>query len=172
MIVYIYGLRDPATEEIRYIGKANNPKARLSNHLACNDVNRHKNHWIASLKKIGLKPDLIILEETNTLEWEEREKHWIKYGRDNGWRLTNICEGGSNNLYPVHRIIDRAVLLPFVEENNIEKLYSLSQEEIDALAIETLTMSSGLMRGYYTGKTDGREAYKASRKYVNMCLSL
>jgi predicted GIY-YIG superfamily endonuclease len=30
---YIYGLADPTTKEIRYVGKADDPQARLSQHL-------------------------------------------------------------------------------------------------------------------------------------------
>lgn len=48
--VYIYGLTDPITEEIRYIGKSIRPTERLSNH--CNEKsNCHRSNWIQSLKK-------------------------------------------------------------------------------------------------------------------------
>jgi len=41
--VYIYTLEDPISEEIRYVGKANNPINRFKNHLnSARDKNTHK----------------------------------------------------------------------------------------------------------------------------------
>lgn len=96
MIVYIYGLKDPETKEIRYVGKANNPKVRYHQHVKGGDLsNSHKRGWIDSLAKKGLVPELVILEVTDEKRWETREKHWIKYGLNNDWPLTNISAGGA-----------------------------------------------------------------------------
>ena len=44
---YIYILIDPFTNQIRYVGKANNPKERYKNHKnRCRDKNTHKRNWI------------------------------------------------------------------------------------------------------------------------------
>lgn len=172
MTIYIYGLRDPLTDEIRYIGKTNNIKARYSHHIACNDVNKHKINWILSLKELKLKPELVILEKTNEQEWEEREKYWIKHGRDNGWRLTNISDGGMNNYMANENIIDKELLYPYVDKENLPALYNLSPEQVYKLAVEMIKESIDLMNGYFTGKTDGMEAYKVSRDFINMRLSL
>jgi len=170
--VYIYGLRDPLTDEIRYIGKANNPKLRFSYHMACNDVNRHKVNWILSLKELKLKPEMVILEKTNEQEWEEREKHWIKYGRDNGWRLTNISDGGMNNYISSEKVIDKVLLYPYVDKENLPALDKLSPDQFYQLAVEMINESIDLMRGYFTGKTDGTESYKVASNYINRRLSL
>lgn len=96
MTVYIYGLKDPETKEIRYVGKANNAKARYHQHVKGHDLtNNHKRGWINNLAERGLLPELVILEETDERHWEEREKHLIKFGLDNDWPLTNISAGGS-----------------------------------------------------------------------------
>lgn len=97
--VYIYGLKDPRTGEIRYVGKTVNPSSRFSFHMAGNDVNRHKQNWLTGLKREGVKPEMVILEVTDEDRWEGREKYWIAKGRKDGWPLTNIAEGGANNSY-------------------------------------------------------------------------
>lgn len=92
--VYIYGLVDPETDEIRYIGKSIRPTERLMNH--CNEVSGcHRSNWIQSLKKCGLKPEMVILERiVGDWPWQESEKRWIAYGRANGWNLVNNTDGG------------------------------------------------------------------------------
>jgi hypothetical protein len=94
--VFIYGLEDPITKEIRYIGKTINTKNRYYQHV-CNfdNTNPHKKNWISLLKKQGLKPNLVIIEKTNEKNWEKRERYWIKTGLELGWKLTNISAGGS-----------------------------------------------------------------------------
>ena len=48
---FIYALKDPRTNIIRYIGKANEPYKRYKKHLnKCRDKNTHKRNWINSLK--------------------------------------------------------------------------------------------------------------------------
>ena len=59
MKTYIYGLVDPETTEIRYIGKTIRPKERLQNHM--NEVsNCHRSNWLQSLKRKGLKAEMVI----------------------------------------------------------------------------------------------------------------
>lgn len=104
MVVYIYALKDPETKEIRYVGKANNPKARYHQHVNSNDLtNSHKHNWIMELHRKGLEPELLILEETDDKRWEKREKHWIKFGLDNDWPLTNISAGGACYPSPIKK---------------------------------------------------------------------
>ena len=43
------------------------------------------------------KGETIVVKQIDTCnenEWEEREKYWIKYYKDNGFDLLNISEGG------------------------------------------------------------------------------
>lgn len=92
--VYIYGLVDPETGEIRYIGKSIRPAERLQNHM--NELsNCHRSHWLQSLKAPGLRADMVILERIDgEWPWQHSERHWIAYGRANGWPLTNNTDGG------------------------------------------------------------------------------
>lgn len=60
-LTYIYGLKDPETHKIRYIGKTKTPKARLSAHIS-RPANRHLKEWILSLMKKGRLPEMVILD--------------------------------------------------------------------------------------------------------------
>lgn len=92
---FIYGLYCPLDEQIKYIGKSNDPKGRYRKHLQMCDNNNQKNEWISKLINSGLKPILKILEEVNIEDWKNKEKEYIKnYGSNN---LYNIC-GGANGL--------------------------------------------------------------------------
>ena len=89
---YIYALVHPKTLSVRYIGKTNNLKCRLSFHIR--DVSKtHKANWIKALKRKGLLPGLIVLEETGE-NWQEREMYYIKHYRNLGAKLCNGTDGG------------------------------------------------------------------------------
>lgn len=92
--IYIYGLKDPFTDEIRYIGKSVRPKERLTNH--CNDKSKnHRTNWISSLMQKGKRPILVILEEMSIdSDWQERERFWIAYAKSIEWNLVNGTSGG------------------------------------------------------------------------------
>lgn len=93
-LTFIYGLIDPRNQELRYIGKADNPKKRLQSHINGRfKTDSYKNHWLKNLC-YNSKPELIILEKISILEWEESEKWWIVYCKFLGVRLTNGTEGG------------------------------------------------------------------------------
>lgn len=89
----IYGLFDPLTDELRYIGKANNAARRLEGHLR--DATRRKMHlynWISKLVREGLVPVCRVLCTTDN--WEFEERRLIFENRLTG-RLLNIADGGN-----------------------------------------------------------------------------
>lgn len=92
--VFIYGLIDPETLECRYIGKSIRPRQRVDNHMQ-DKTNCHRTHWLRGLKAKGLWPDIVVLE---TVEggwpWQESERFWIAYAKQQGWPLTNNTSGG------------------------------------------------------------------------------
>ncbi len=89
---FIYGLVDPRTRVIRYVGKANDPETRLKRgHLPKSRITTsHKSSWIKGLLKEGLTPEIVILEECLYEIWEDREKYHISKHAN----LTNMTEGG------------------------------------------------------------------------------
>lgn len=96
----IYGLIDPISNQIRYVGKANNVIDRYKNHLnKALDKNTHKRNWINKLKKLGYKPELVILEEVPINEWKFWEKFWIEYYIFLGCNLLNYTSGGDGTTF-------------------------------------------------------------------------
>lgn len=97
--IYIYALRDPRTGLIRYIGKSTNPIARLNHHIflaTCTTKSRIETHvarWIRELVALNFRPLIVMLEETDRENWEERERYWITLFKD-GKSLTNLSNGG------------------------------------------------------------------------------
>lgn len=84
---FIYGLVDPETQELRYVGKTRvGMKRALAEHSA-----RCRN-WIRKLKRRGLVQEVVVLEETDELD--EAERRLISLFRRLGYSLTNIADGG------------------------------------------------------------------------------
>jgi len=120
---YIYGLVDPRSGLIRYIGKSNKPDKRLGNHInRCNKSISHKNSWIIGLLKNDLRPELIIIDEVDISEWEFWEKHYIKLFKTWGFNLVNSTNGGECGSS------DPEVLKRMVETRRKNGSYHLSQE--------------------------------------------
>lgn len=96
-MVKIYALKDPITNEIRYIGKTvSSLDRRLRGHV-CNRVMSGRSYlgnWIKSLYNKNLKPVISLIEECEDNIWEEREKYWIRTMRQDGVRLVNFTQGG------------------------------------------------------------------------------
>lgn len=85
---FIYALVDPKTQEVRYVGKADDPQKRFASHL--NDTsNPYKAFWIRQLKAQGYIPTLKILEEVEGAMGFVKESQWIKYYWEKGHNLTN-----------------------------------------------------------------------------------
>jgi len=93
--IFIYGLVDPLTKLVRYVGKSVVPYKRYSQHIKIvESAKRRKQRWINSLLRENVKPLLIILEVTRDQEWQKYEKKWIKFCRDKRLDLTNHTDGG------------------------------------------------------------------------------
>ena len=99
----IYALRDPISNDVRYIGKtAYLPSRRLNIHLS--DSREKTSHlpsakWMRKLRRSGLKPTVETLEVVNhDGDWEERERYWITFFRESGSRLLNLTDGGEGIL--------------------------------------------------------------------------
>lgn len=89
--VYIYGLVDPRTDEIKYIGKSREVHKRLYRHI--NDtVDNKKTRWISELKAEGLRPIAEKFDEVPSDEWEFWESYYISLFKSWGFDLTNQNE--------------------------------------------------------------------------------
>jgi group I intron endonuclease len=94
METYIYTLKDPTNNHIRYVGKTINVQRRLSAHLyRAKKGKHHTANWIKSLLSQNLKPIIEVIEVCNKKNWQEREKYWIAFYRQK-FDLTNFTDGG------------------------------------------------------------------------------
>ncbi len=94
----VYGLTDPRTGEIRYVGKSSaglsRPRAhRTPKRLAADQT--HKGRWIRSLHATGLDYEITVLQEcADSDSLVAAEIAWIAEARAAGWPLTNLAAGG------------------------------------------------------------------------------
>lgn len=94
MGVEIYGLYDPDTNELRYVGKANNAAKRLKTHVFERVLNRPVNRWVNKLILQGKAPVMRVLETVPADKWEEAERRLIAEHRKNS-DLLNLADGGA-----------------------------------------------------------------------------
>lgn len=109
----VYGLVDPRSNVVRYVGRTQNKaKKRYHQHVAdarnaTGELSR-KQCWIRILFSMGLKPRLVILEDCPVkpynknfdMEWaqslrrnQRTENTWIQALQDFGFPLTNVGGG-------------------------------------------------------------------------------
>lgn len=100
MTITIYGLADPDSGEVRYVGKAKDPEKRRDQHVsevrnrsAANGRHFELFAWIESLLEADKEPALVRLEEVEETPddaWRVAEDRWIaRFRREHG-RLTNF----------------------------------------------------------------------------------
>lgn len=92
----IYGLCDPRSGELRYIGKTSkDPNKRLTRHASDARLGQsgHKNNWIRVLLALGLVPEIFIIEDVDGNGADEEVYHIAQF-RAMGCNLTNATEGG------------------------------------------------------------------------------
>ena len=92
---YIYILIDPRTNQVRYVGKADDCDKRLDKHMyEGKNKNNHKANWIKGLIKENLKPILEMIDKVPYEEWQFWERHYISLYKSWGFKLTNNTMGG------------------------------------------------------------------------------
>ena len=100
----IYGLFDPHTGDLRYVGMTKNgAEERLRGHLwhAKNGKESRRSNWIRKLSASDLIPEVQVLEDSiHPDDLPAHEESWIEWARDAGHPLTNETEGGEGGLTP------------------------------------------------------------------------
>lgn len=93
--VYIYGLYDPRTNALRYVGKTVDPKTRYNDHLTQLKARTRKVNWIKSLRALNLQPTMRTLDIVPESWSNTVERYYIKFWREKlGNQLTNGTDGG------------------------------------------------------------------------------
>ena len=143
--MFIYVLKDPDDGVVRYVGKTNNPKKRMSAHLSAPiNINLPSVRWVRSLKRLNKKPIMEIIEETD--DWENCEKKWIAFYRNSTGCLLNIDEGGvvrvcnhanKNASKKYMAVIQKLSNLPIVSEE-AKKEWAIIKDAIKKIRAEIL----------------------------------
>lgn len=99
MRTHLYGLLDPRTQELRYVGKTVGPlKVRFNKHLyTSKKKDTHRACWFQSVLASGHMP-IIELLETVEGDGAAAEIAMIGIARSLGCRLTNETKGGDGAL--------------------------------------------------------------------------
>jgi hypothetical protein len=100
--VQIYGLIDPRTSQLRYIGKTSRPLIeRRWEHekRARKSTKHHVWAWVRQLLNDGTRPEIICIEAVTGEGWVEAEQFWIAYFRSLGCYLANSSIGGDGSCH-------------------------------------------------------------------------
>lgn len=88
---YIYVLRDPDTNAVRYVGKSVWPESRLYSHKFSIGLDKNPRLlWFKAMAEQGKSPAMEIVETTTRRESKAAEIRWIKHYLDEGCDLVNI----------------------------------------------------------------------------------
>lgn len=94
----IYGLTEPETHEVRYVGQTSDLMTRYKMHIheakhdSCSSymLKMHpKSVWIFGLLKRGLHPGITILEATTSKDANVAERKWVMLLEKAGEKLVN-----------------------------------------------------------------------------------
>ena len=152
---FIYGLKDPITKEILYVGKSSNPDNRLKRHMSDYSLIEswtEKNKWLLNLKNNGLSPEIEIIDEGTDDNINELEIRWISYYKLVNPKLKNGTEGGDGynwtgkNLKEEHKKkigynhpfrkeviqfdLDNNIINKFISSKEAEKITGLNRKSI------------------------------------------
>lgn len=103
----IYGLEDPRTGQIRYVGRSSSGLERPKHHTVpaalAKEPNRHKASWLRGLVAEGKKPTIRVLEAFESGDdLTSAERFWIAQAKGLAWPLTNLTDGGEGLLGRKH----------------------------------------------------------------------
>jgi len=94
-LILIYGLIDPRTDCLRYVGQSKRLGKRFWRH--CHPLPNDRSHrgcWLRGLRNAGLEPQLIVLEEAaSSKDAAIFEAFWIASLRAAGADLVNTTDG-------------------------------------------------------------------------------
>lgn len=93
----VYGLIDPETLLVRYVGRSSSGLKRPQTHGNPRNLAKrtHCARWIRGLRARGLDFQIVVLESLDSADrLNAAEQWWIAYGKASGWHLANHTAGG------------------------------------------------------------------------------
>lgn len=143
---YIYVLKCPEGN-IRYVGKTNNIKKRISSHISeakKGKGRRYVLNWIQSLLVLDLKPLIEVIEECSSGNWQERERYWVEYYRKLIPNLCNNADGGLGGSgvknYTETELETRRLLMSkrmsIYSEKERNLIWKMIQKDLDVVTIK------------------------------------
>ena len=80
MTEYVYYLRCPLTDQVKYVGKTKNPKTRYKQHINKLDkTSTPKRRWLILLFSKGLQPKMEIAVKVNGDARQQEQEHLDKH---------------------------------------------------------------------------------------------
>jgi len=135
----IYGLCDPRTGELRYVGKSSSGLHRPRQHFQAKALKTWspKNMWIRGLKSLGKSPTIEILEEHETgRNLADAERFWIAAIRATGASIYNRTDGGDGQSYGfIHSVETKAKMSVSQKARGTNGLCGYKQTEAHRRAI-------------------------------------
>lgn len=146
-MIELYGLVDPRTGKVRYVGKANDSRKRLATHFR--DARRRDTpvyRWMRKLQSLGLSPGLLVLDVVPHDHWKQRERDLIAEHRRGGPML-NVADGGDEPFCP-----------PEVRAENGRKVARIRRTDPKMARIHQIKMMLGqaLRQGYVSEATKAK----------------
>jgi hypothetical protein len=154
---FIYTLKDPISNEIRYVGRTNNLKSRLKRHMSNDHLCESwtsKNKWLLYLKNNNMLPIMEILDIVPKKDVNMWEIYWISQFKSWGFRLLNGTDGGdgfdwTGKKHSPESVIKmkmnhplRKVILKFDLENNFLSKYDSLHEASEKTGIHRTIISN------------------------------
>ena len=88
---FVYVLLDPRDQTVRYVGKCQNPRSRLSDHMSARSKGGGSRYeWTQELKRLGLQTKMRILEKVTLVQSRIAERKWIEFYEKRGSLLNEI----------------------------------------------------------------------------------
>jgi hypothetical protein len=108
---FIYGLIDPRTRLVRYVGLTTTGMKRPNAHRDTRELGKtnYKSAWIRQLLALNLNYEIVVLEESPA-DLKAAERFWIAYGRACAWPLTNLTIGGDGAIGFRHSAAAKAAI--------------------------------------------------------------
>lgn len=94
---YVYGLCEPYSDEVRYVGLTPRLKKRFQEHCHSFKSGPRKSGWLRGLLALGIWPEMVILDRSEIRDLA-LESSWIARLRAEGHRLTNMEDVIRENL--------------------------------------------------------------------------